>query len=544
MTGNLSYFKDITERKRAETALEERERALAALTSELETALREWRRTFDAMRDAVALFDAEGRVVRANAAAAAFTGLDFAAMEGRACYEVFHGTSDYHANCPQLRAIESGQPESGLLEQDGKWLRVTFDPEFDADGRVCGGVHVVSDVTELVQLEERLVESEERLAGALEGSDIGLWDWHVQTGDVVFNERWAEIVGHTLEEISPVSVGTWEHFAHPEDLERSNELLARHFAGESPIYECEARMRHKDGHWVWVLDRGRVREWDDDGSPLRMIGTHLDITARKTAEAELAPVGRRARGPDSSAHRAARDGQPGARGLRLLGLARPARPPPRNRRLQCRGDGGRPGQAGRSEIGHLQRVRDAAQRMASLIDDLLALSRATQADLAREQVDVSALAQTIVEELREAEPARTVDVVVTPGIEADADPVLLRAILFNLLGNAWKFTGRHARARVEVGCAEDGEGERVYFVRDDGAGFDPGKARHVFRAFQRCHTPDQFEGSGIGLATVQRLVAKHGGRVWAEAELEKGATFFFTLHGDDRVRPAPAGDRH
>ena len=347
VTGILSYFKDITERKRAETALEERERDLAALTSELETALKEWRRTFDVMRDAVALFDAEGRVVRANAATAAFTGLDFAAMEGRACYEVFHGTSDYHANCPQLRAIESGQPESSLLEQDGKWLRVTFDPEFDAEGRVCGGVHVVSDVTELVQLEERLVESEERLAGALEGSDIGLWDWHVQTGDVVFNERWAEIVGHTLEEISPVSVGTWEHFAHPEDLERSDELLARHFAGESPIYECEARMRHKDGHWVWVLDRGKVREWDDGRQPAADDRNAPRHHGPQDRGGRAGPVGRRARGPDSRPHRAARDGQPGARGLRLLGLARPARPPPRNRRLQCRGDGGRSGQAGR-----------------------------------------------------------------------------------------------------------------------------------------------------------------------------------------------------
>ena len=501
---------------------------------------REWRRTFDAMRDAVALFDAEGRVVRANAATAAFTGLDFAAMEGRACYEVFHGTSDYHANCPQLRAIESGQPESSLLEQDGKWLRVTFDPEFDAEGRVCGGVHVVSDVTELVQLEERLVESEERLAGALEGSDIGLWDWHVQTGDVVFNERWAEIVGHTLEEISPVSVGTWEHFAHPEDLERSNELLARHFAGESPIYECEARMRHKDGHWVWVLDRGKVREWDDDGSPLRMIGTHLDITARKTAEAELAQLA-----VELEDRIAARTEQLETANQELEAFAYSVSHDLRAPLRAIEGfsavvmEDARDRLEG-SEIGYLQRVRDAAQRMASLIDDLLALSRATRADLARERVDVSALAQSIVEELREAEPARTVDVVVTPGIEADADPVLLRAILFNLLGNAWKFTGRHARALIEVGCAEDGEGERVYFVRDDGAGFDPGQARHVFGAFQRFHTPDQFEGSGIGLATVQRLVAKHGGRVWAEAEVEKGATFFFTLPAR---RPRTAGPR-
>jgi len=116
---------------------------------------------------------------------------------------------------------------------------------------------------------------------ALEGTKAGLWDWNVQTGETEFDERWAEIVGYELEELEPVSIETWEELAHSEDLERSDELLEKHFAGETDYYEFEGRMKHKNGDWVWIQDRGRVVEWDDEGNPVRMVGTHIDITERK-----------------------------------------------------------------------------------------------------------------------------------------------------------------------------------------------------------------------------------------------------------------------
>src|SRR5665647_788786 len=183
---------------------------------------------------------------------------------------------------------------------------------------------------------------------------------------------------------------------------------------------------------------------------------------------------------------------------------------------------------------HLQHVRAAAQRMGVLIDDLLALSRSARQDLLRKSVDLSAMAASVIADLRSAAPGRRVEAVVQPDLVVDADTTLLEVILVNLLGNAWKFTSRHETARIEVGVT-DTDGERAFFVRDDGAGFDMHEAEHLFGAFQRFHTADQFEGDGIGLATVQRLVARHGGRVWAGAEVEKGAMFYFTL-------PAPAGE--
>ncbi len=178
--------------------------------------------------------------------------------------------------------------------------------------------------------------------------------------------------------------------------------------------------------------------------------------------------------------------------------------------------------------GYLQRVRAASQRMAQLIDDLLNLSRVTRSEMRRETVDLSAMARTIAAELRETQPNRRVDFVITEGLSAHGDPRLLRVVMENLIGNAWKYTGKRPQARIEVGRMEE-NGKSAYFVRDDGAGFDMACAGKLFGAFQRLHGVNEFPGTGIGLATIQRIIHRHGGRVWAEAALEKGATFYFTL---------------
>ena len=177
---------------------------------------------------------------------------------------------------------------------------------------------------------------------------------------------------------------------------------------------------------------------------------------------------------------------------------------------------------------YLRRIRAAAQRMSSLIDDMLTLARVTRSEVRRETVDFSTLAESIVEDLQAGEPRRKVEFVIKKGLVADADARLLRVVLENLLGNAWKYTSRHSEAHIEFGSSRE-NGHSVYFVRDDGAGFDPQYASRLFGAFQRLHATTEFPGTGVGLATVQRIVHKHGGRVWAESAVEKGATFYFTL---------------
>ena len=178
--------------------------------------------------------------------------------------------------------------------------------------------------------------------------------------------------------------------------------------------------------------------------------------------------------------------------------------------------------------GHLDRVRANAQRMGWLIDDLLKLSRVTRAELRPEEVSITAVAAAVVEELGRSEPDRRVDLAIADDLTTRADPRLLEVLLANLLGNAWKFTARRSVAQIEVGATEQ-DGETVYFVRDDGAGFDMAYSDKLFGAFQRLHSSTEFEGTGIGLATVKRIVHRHGGRVWAEGKVGGGATFYFTL---------------
>jgi light-regulated signal transduction histidine kinase (bacteriophytochrome) len=177
---------------------------------------------------------------------------------------------------------------------------------------------------------------------------------------------------------------------------------------------------------------------------------------------------------------------------------------------------------------HLHRVRSATQRMFLMIDELVSLSRVSHIELRRESVDLSAVALSVIGELKTTSSRPSVQTVISDGLTADGDFALLRIAIAHLIGNAWKFTSKHETARIEVGQYRDGD-RPVYFVRDDGAGFDLAHAQRLFGAFQRFHVETEFPGTGIGLATVQRIVHKHGGHIWAEAEIEKGATFYFTL---------------
>ena len=178
---------------------------------------------------------------------------------------------------------------------------------------------------------------------------------------------------------------------------------------------------------------------------------------------------------------------------------------------------------------YLARIRAGVQRMSQLIDDLLGLSRLNRAELNAEPADLTGLLHQVATHLAAAAPDRQVEFEVQPGMRALADGSLLRVVLENLLGNAWKFTSRREDPRVEAGETAGPHGERAFFVRDNGAGFTMDHADKLFQPFQRLHRADEFEGTGIGLATVQRIIHRHGGRVWAEAEPGRGATFYFTL---------------
>lgn len=335
-----------------------------------------------------------------------------------------------------------------------------------------------------------------------------------------WNRNLERVTGHSGDDLSAMS--GFDLFAtqdHPAVREASYRTLKM---GE---YQCELPLLHRDGGRIPFLMTGVRLEIE---GATHIVGIGTDIAPRRHAEDEIRKLN------DELEDRVrARTAELAAANKELESfsysvshdLSAPLRGIDGFSRMLVEDFGPTLPEVGRS---YVMRIRAATQKMQLLIDDLLRLSRVTREELKRQSVNLSALAEELIDELRAAQPDRAVATRVAPDLMVSADRNLLRIALSNLLNNAWKFTSRHANASIELGVLRDGE-QAVYFVTDDGAGFDMRYAGRLFGAFHRLHRASEFDGTGIGLAIVSRILLRHGGRIWAQAEVEKGATFFFTL---------------
>ena len=243
--------------------------------------------------NAVVITDAARRITWVNDGFERITGYAAAEAIGRSAGQLLQFDATDPRTVQRFRvALDASQAFSGELlnrSKDGRayWIELEVQPLHDERGALTGFMAIQSDITDRKRAERELARQRRVLANIIEGTNVGTWEWNVATGETHFNERWAQIIGYTLDELGPMTLERWDLLAHPGDQSRSTALQARHFQGELPAYECEIRMRHKDGHWVWVLDRGKLFSRGDDGSPRWMAGTHMDITERKLAEAAL-----------------------------------------------------------------------------------------------------------------------------------------------------------------------------------------------------------------------------------------------------------------
>jgi PAS domain S-box-containing protein len=377
----------------------------------------------------------------------------------------------------------------------------------------------------VAQRTQELRASREQLKRAVESGSIGLWELDASAAELEWNEQCNQIYG-TPAGTHRIALSRFAALIDASDRDATMQALHAAQADRSSL-RIEHRITAPNGGVRWVVIVGRTI-LDAAGATLPLRGAMLDVTERREAEEAVrllnATLERRVedrtaaleaanRELESFSYSVSHDLRAPLRGIDGWSLA------------LVEDYGAVLDETGR---GYLQRVRAETHRLGLLIDDLLKLSRTTRAELRPETIDLSALVTDTAQRVAATRPDSHVQFACQPGLTADADRGLLEAVLFNLLDNAWKFSAKASAPRVEFGLAATPRGP-AFFVRDNGAGFDMRHARNLFGVFQRMHAQEEFPGTGIGLATVRRIIQRHGGAIWAESEPGKGATFFFTL---------------
>jgi PAS domain S-box-containing protein len=432
-----------------------------------------------------------------------------------------------------LAKVASGESvrhfETVRMRKDGSTLdiSVTVSAIRDAEGRIVGASKVARDITARKRTEKALREREEQLRLYAEHSPAAIAMFDREMKYLVASRQWLavyhlggqEIIGRSYYEVFPEIGGRWI------------EIHRRCLAGA--VERCDEDCFHRaDGTAEWI--RWEVRPWHQaDGSIGGIIIFSEDITARKRAEEELnklnAELEQRVAGRTAELETANRELDAFSYSV-SHDLRAPLRALDGFSQAVIQDFGPQLPAQGQH---YLRTIRKAAQQMGMLIDDLLAFSRLSRAPLKKQPVNTGQLVREVLEHLGAERQGRQIDLQVGDLPPCNGDPALLKQVWTNLLSNAFKYTGRRETAEVEIGCQSRPEGA-VYFVRDNGAGFDMRYAHKLFGVFQRLHRAEDYEGTGVGLAIVQRVVHRHGGRVWAEAAPERGATFYFNIEPETK----------
>jgi PAS domain S-box-containing protein len=514
---------DITERMRAEEEIRvlnvELDRRVQARTAELEDTTKFLSTIIENIPSMIMVKDARDLTfVLHNQACADLLGVPRGELRGKNAYDYLPKdqaelSMAMDRETLRGRSVVDSSERPVQTKQGPRVLHTKKVPLFGADGEPRFLLTVADDITE----RKRALEMSLRLAAIVAASDdaiIGktldgvVTSWN-QGAERVFGYSAQEMIGQRLSRLIPADRGGEEE-----------SILARLRRNER-LDHFESVRRRKDGREIDVsITVSPIR--DATGATIGVAKIARDMTERKRAQEAVA----RARAAETAnrdlesfSHAVAHDLRAP---LRSLDGFSQALVEDYSAKLDAEGQK------------YLAFIRESAQHMAQLIDDLLVLSRVTRRELHCQAVDLSLLARAAIGRLERSQPGRQVDVVIQDGLANEGDSRLLTVALDNLLGNAWKFTGRRPDPRIEFGAIAQ-DGRPVYFVRDNGAGFDMAFVHKLFGVFQRLHGATEFEGTGVGLATVQRIVQRHGGRVWAEAEIDRGATLYFTLHEEERM---------
>jgi PAS domain S-box-containing protein len=519
----LGVCQDITDRKRSEDEI----RAAAAYNRSL----------IEASLNPMFTIGRDGVISDVNTATEQATGYERAELLGTWFSDYFTDTG--LARTGYELAFAGGSVRDYPLElrhRDGHIISVMYNGAVyrDPSGQVLGVFAAARDLTETERLQDALRASEVRLRVLFDNAPIGVGEVTLSGELVRVNQYFCQFVGYTADEV--LSMRGMTDLLHPDDIEAHRAIRQRISSEEIDTYSEDRRFMQKGGGVIWgEVQRSLVR--DPAGRPLLYIDTVRDITAQREAEAEVGTLTAELEG---RVEQRTAELELSNKNLRAFSysIAHDLRTPLRGlhgfSEALLEEYSGVLGDTGR---GYAERIQAASERMGAIIDDLLRLSQVTHADMKLEPVDLSAEVAAVAEGLRSVDPGRRVSFAVQDDVWVIADRILIRTVLDNLVENAWKFTAGREDATIEFGTAviEDDAAVCCY-LRDNGAGFDPAYADKLFQPFQRLHTTREFPGTGVGLASVQRIIERHGGRVWAQGAVDAGATFCFTLNAQDSAR--------
>ena len=406
-----------------------------------------------------------------------------------------------------------------------RFVSVSGEPIFDATGRCTGYRGTARDISASKRAERHLRDTQAMLRLAAQVGRLGAWAWDVGAARLAWSEEACAIF-----EVMPGFAPTTRQamrFILPQYRRRILSTLQVCLSGGSP-FDVEAEIFTARGARIWMRLICEA-EWDAQGRVRRLHGALQDISESKRAQHEILRLN-----AELEERVLQRTAQLEAANRELeafsYSIAHDLRAPLSSIDGFSNSLQSSAGTALDDRSHHfLRRIRAGVRQMSDLTDGLLSLASLSRADLRWEDLDIADMARSALATLQERSPERSVEIVVAERLPARGDPRLLAQVVGHLTSNAWKFTSRGTQARIEVGGMRDAEGQRVFFVRDDGAGFDMAYASRMFEAFRRMHTNAEFEGTGIGLAIAHRIVTRHGGRIWAESAPDRGATFYFTL---------------
>ena len=403
----------------------------------------------------------------------------------------------------------------------------------DETGKARRMIGVNWDITERKQTEAAMRESEARWQFALEGAGDGVWDWNVETNEVFFSHQWKAMLGHEDHEVGN-GLYEWDSRVHPADKEQCYADLKQHLSGQTPVYQNEHRVLCKDGAYKWILDRGKVIERDPAGKPLRVIGTHADITDRKQAEEALRQLNEaletKVQERTTELEQRARELERSNAELQQFAyvashdLQEPLRTISSYTELIAEEYHDRLDEEANEYIDF---IVDGAARMQQLIKDLLAFSRVGTRGKAFSPISCETVIQKVLVNLKLAIEERHAAVTYDALPVVVADQSQMHQLLQNLISNALKFRSQEPpHIHISATLLQD---KWEFCVRDNGIGIDSEYFEQIFEIFQRLHSRRHYDGTGIGLAICRKIVQRHGGRIWVDSSPGKGASFYFTL---------------